>query len=164
MEAAAAALAAAGERQAKLDALETEAKPKLDEFLLKNRKQGRPTTAVAICKRLMIAALNRLERGKLPGEVEELTYTSKERLAADAKKNAQHHRAPSHLPSPGRPHSARTHASGMDADDADDADQDDDAGEDDPSFGQYYAVAPHQRAFNERVTKSYLLLPGCTLA
>ena len=68
MEAAVATLVAVGDKQAKLDQLKAEAQAKLDDFLLKNRKQGRPTVAVALRKRILSAAISRLERGFLPNE------------------------------------------------------------------------------------------------
>lgn len=78
MEAAVAALMTAGEKRAKLDELKAEAQAKLDDFLLKNRKQGRPTVAVAVRKRILMAAISRLERGFLPNESEVQTKKSRD--------------------------------------------------------------------------------------
>ncbi len=161
MDNAHAALAAAGERQQKIDALIAEKQGKLDKLaaLRANKGRGRPTTSHSSQKAALEASIARLQRGLLPEESEQSVRTAQraaDELRASAAQHPQHHAAAGVAPV-GRPPPAGgargggfAVGGGGDVNDGGGHDDDDD----DANFSQYYAVSPAQRQFNKSVLMS----------
>ena len=166
LDAARAALDAAGARQAKIDAQMAIVQGKLDKLAeeRKNKGRGRPCTAHASKVNALESQKKRLQDGLLPGESNPrpMAPQTGEEARESAARHPQHHAdasaAPAGRPAADRPSGGaraggRAAGSGAAADGDEDADDDD---ERDPSFYQYYRVSPNQRAFNETVAREYV--------
>ena len=163
MDNAHAALAAAGERQQKIDALIAEKQGKLHKLAADraNKGGGRPNAAHSWQKAALEASIAWLQRGLLPEESEQSVRTAQraaDELRASAAQHPQHHAAAGVAPV-GRPPSAGGgRGGGFDVGSGDDVDdgggRDDD--EEDANFSQYYAVSPAQSQFNKDVAHEYL--------
>ena len=175
MDSATAVLMAAGQRQAKIDALIAEKQGQLDKLTKgAQKKRGRPNAALASRKATLNGAILRLQRGLLPDERDpaHTTPRTEDELRASAAQHPQHHAAAGVAPA-GRAAICQPEARVGGAADAgggarggqgaDGAARDarDDAGDDeddvpDAAFQQYYAVSHAQKDFNTRVARDYL--------
>jgi hypothetical protein len=158
MEAARAALSAAGERQQKLDALIAEEQAKLNAIDANrlSRGSGRPPGAEARQVAAIERRIDRLRRGVLPDDPDAGAAPRADiDLRASARQHPQHHAAAGVAPQ-GRSSNSTgggSSSGGGGADDDDVPDVDDDEECDD--FKQYYRVPPNQRAWNEKVAHEY---------
>ena len=158
MEAARAALSAAGERQQRLDALIAEEQAKLDAINANraSRGSGRPPGAEARRVAAIERKLDRLKRGELPDDAGAGAAPRADvDLRASARQHPQHHAAAGVAPqgrssnSTGGGSSSGVGSGGADGD----PDQDDD--EESEEFKQYYRVSSNQRVWNETVAHEY---------
>ena len=151
-----AALAAAGEKQARLNVLMAEEQKKLDALQAARsvKGRGRPNTAHASLKKAAESRLARLQRGVLPGEPVSMAPRTADELRVSAAQHLQQHAAAGSAPA-GRPSTAAAAAS-HDADGHELNDDCDDDDEEDASFRQFYRVSAQQNAFNRSTARSYM--------
>ncbi len=170
LDAAEAALNAAGARQADIDGRIAVLQGRLDELAeaRQNKGRGRPNTAHTSERKAVEAKIARLQRNLLPGEPDPRPPRPQtvDELRTSAAQNAQHHAAAGTAPL-GRPAGNGGVGDGGDGNGgggaaararaAADANDDD---VEDANFQQYYAVSPAQKAFNNDVAREYIAAKG----
>ena len=164
LDAARAALEAAGARQQEIDKLIAKHQAVLDELAAEraNKGRGRPNCAHHAKKAAHEGKLARLQRGLLPHESgpQSSAPQSGEALRASASQHPQHHAAAGTAPSGRSRASGNGRGSNADGSGGSDsggidvvADGDDD--EEDANFRHFYRVSEMQKEFNESVAYEY---------
>ena len=169
MDAARAALDAAGARQKKIDDLIAEQQARLNAIdkTRQNRGRGRPPAHEASTYAAIERKIDRLKRGELPddaGAGAGAAPSADVDLRASARQHPQHHAAAGVAPQGRSSNSAGGGSSsgagsggsgGGGGGAVDDDGPDDDDDEESVEFKQYYRVPQHQKAWNEKVAHEY---------